>query len=245
MRNISRIPNLTGLCAGILVLCVLVVAIIPRGQNLKLGSYSGGTYTITALPYAVNGLNSTEGGFTLSGGSSGFAYNYSVTSTGGTPSITGSGNVTSNLQTIRSINIAGTLAAGTLTYSATLTDAAGAAGSAATSTALYNGAAYSGYTLGATPNDPFTHNNSTGAILTTVGNTLLSTTIATAGVVPVPANTNTVTLWGTGLFWVAPSGGTLGASGGTLAVPAAPVDIPLSGGSLGTSGGSLNCVFKG
>ena len=61
-------------------------------------------------------------------------------------SVTGSGSVTSATQNITGINVS-SLSNGTLTYSVTLTDAAGNVGTAATATATLNTVAPSGYTI--------------------------------------------------------------------------------------------------
>ena len=70
----------------------------------------------------------------LRGAETGATYNYTVTSSGGTGSVTGTGTITSATQQVTGINVS-TLADGTLTYSVTLTDAAGNVGSAKTATA--------------------------------------------------------------------------------------------------------------
>ena len=62
--------------------------------------------------------------------------------------MTGSGSVTSATQDITGINVS-SLADGTLTFSVTLTDAAGNVGTAATATATLDKTAPSGYTISA------------------------------------------------------------------------------------------------
>ena len=62
-------------------------------------------------------------------------YNYTVTSDGGSGSVQGSGTVLSSTQQVTGINVS-SLPDGTLTYSVTLTDAAGNVGSATTAQAM-------------------------------------------------------------------------------------------------------------
>ena len=62
--------------------------------------------------------------------------------------MTGSGSVTSATQDITGINVS-SLSNGTLTFSVTLTDAAGNTGAAATATATLDTAVPSGYTIAA------------------------------------------------------------------------------------------------
>ena len=105
-------------------------------------------YTITADKAAVNATTGADTGFTFAGATAGSTYNYTVASSGGGTAISGSGSVTSATQDITGINVT-TLPDGTLTYSVTLTDAAGNTGAAATATSLLETVAPSGYTIAA------------------------------------------------------------------------------------------------
>ena len=75
-------------------------------------------------------------------------YSYTVTSSGGSGSVTGSGTVLSSTQQVTGIDVS-SLPDGTLTYSVTLTDAAGNVGSAATATATLDKTAPTGYAIAA------------------------------------------------------------------------------------------------
>ena len=103
-------------------------------------------YTITADHTVVNAANAANTGFTFAGAELGTTYNYTVTSSGGIGSVTGSGTITSATQDITGINVS-TLSDGTLTYSVTLTDSAGNTGPAANATATLHQTAPSGYTI--------------------------------------------------------------------------------------------------
>ncbi len=105
-------------------------------------------YTITADKAAVNATTGADTGFTFAGATAGSTYNYTVASSGGGTAISGSGSVTSATQDITGINVT-TLPDGTLTYSVTLTDAAGNTGAAATATSILDTVAPSGYTIAA------------------------------------------------------------------------------------------------
>ena len=91
-------------------------------------------YTITADHSLINAAEATSASFTFAGATVGDTYNYTVTSSGGGDAVTGSGTVSSATQQVTGINVS-SLPDGTLTYSVTLTDAAGNTGIAATATA--------------------------------------------------------------------------------------------------------------
>ena len=113
----------------------------PRSTTAPSG------YTISAVPAALNATTAVDAGFEFSGADVGTTYHFSIASSGG-GSVTGSGNVTSAAQSISGINLSA-LGDGTLTYSVTLTDAAGNTGTAATATATLDRVAPSGYTIAA------------------------------------------------------------------------------------------------
>ena len=103
-------------------------------------------YSITADLGLINASAATAAGFTFAGATTGDTYNYTVTSNGGTGSVTASGTVTSAGENVSAINVSG-LANGTLTYNVTLTDPAGNTGAATTATATLQKTAPSGYTI--------------------------------------------------------------------------------------------------
>ncbi len=103
-------------------------------------------YTITVGDSLINAAEATATSFTFAGAEVGATYNYTVSSSGGGTPITGSGIVTSATQQVTGINVS-SLPNGTLTYSVTLTDAAGNTGTAATATATLDKTAPSGYTI--------------------------------------------------------------------------------------------------
>jgi hypothetical protein len=119
-------------------------------------------YTIAAKDAAVGPSKVTTTGFTFTGAEVGTTYNYTVTSSGGGTPITGTGTITSTTQLISPINVSA-LTDGTLTYSVTLTDAAGNVGAAATATAKLDRVAPAGYTIA--PNSALIN----GASATTAG----------------------------------------------------------------------------
>ena len=102
-------------------------------MTLEQGSVPSG-YSITADQSAFNASTATAAGFTFASAEVGTTYAYTISSdAGGTP-VTGSGTVTSATQDVTGIDVS-SLPDGTLTFSVTLTNAAGIAGAAATATA--------------------------------------------------------------------------------------------------------------
>ena len=91
-------------------------------------------YSITPDFSTFNALTSTGAGFTFSGAEVGATYNYSIASNNGGTAVTGSGTVSSATEDVNGIVLKG-VNDGTITFSVTLTDAAGHAGAAATATA--------------------------------------------------------------------------------------------------------------
>ena len=81
----------------------------------------------------------------------GATYTYTISSSGGGTAVTGSGPVTSATQDVTGIDVS-RLPDGTLTFSVTLTDAAGNVGAAATATATLDQTAPSGYSITADQN---------------------------------------------------------------------------------------------
>ena len=97
-------------------------------------------YTITADDGLINATEAASTSFTFAGAEVGAIYNYTVISSGGGTPVTGSGTIASATQQVTGINVS-SLPNGTLTYSVTLTDAAGNTGTAATATATLDKAA--------------------------------------------------------------------------------------------------------
>ncbi len=117
----------------------------PMMSAADVGAAPSG-YTIAADQGTVNASQETSAGFSFTGATTGTTYSYTVTSSGGSGTVSGSGSVTSATQNITGINVS-SLPNGTLTYSATLTDSAGNTGTAATATATLDTAVPSGYTI--------------------------------------------------------------------------------------------------
>jgi cyclophilin family peptidyl-prolyl cis-trans isomerase len=103
--------------------------------TLTQSAPSGYSITADAGASPITNSNLSTAGFTFSGAQVGATYNYTVTSSGnsGTPSVTGSGTVSSATQDVKNVNVS-TLPNGTLTYKVTLTNGAGT-GAAAQATA--------------------------------------------------------------------------------------------------------------
>jgi large repetitive protein len=127
----------------------------PAG-NVSTAATAGGTldrtapsgYTITAKQALVNIAASTNTGFVFDSAELDDTYNYTVTSSGGAATLSGSGTVTSATQVVSGANVSA-LSDGTLTFSVTLTDLAGNVGPAATASATLDRTAPGGYTIAA------------------------------------------------------------------------------------------------
>jgi hypothetical protein len=102
-------------------------------------------YTVAINQSYINNANKAAMSFTFAGAEVGTTYNYTITSSGGGGSVTGTNTVGAANATVSSINVTG-LPDGTLTLSVTLTDAVGNVGSAATATVTKDVVAPSGYT---------------------------------------------------------------------------------------------------
>jgi hypothetical protein len=107
-------------------------------------------YAIEVMDAMVNLSKATSTGLALTGAEVGTVYHYTITSSGGGTPLTGSGTVTAATQSLTGINVT-SLPDGALTYSVTLTDAAGNTGTAATAVATMDATAPRGYVI--TPND--------------------------------------------------------------------------------------------
>ncbi|MEK7801384.1 MAG: arabinofuranosidase catalytic domain-containing protein [Pseudomonadota bacterium] len=102
----------------------------PVTSGIKVQAYSA---AFTTIP--VDDTNKTAAGFNIAGAPNGSTYNYTITSSGGGGSITGSGTISADPQVFTGINVSALLS-GTLTVSATITAASGT-GNAKTGTVAY------------------------------------------------------------------------------------------------------------
>ncbi len=104
-------------------------------------------YTITANDSLIGPSDEASTSFTINNAEAFTNYNYTITSSGSTTaSVTGSGSLTLTTQTISNVDVS-SLPDGTLTFSVTLTDAAGNVGAAATTTATLDTTAPTGYSI--------------------------------------------------------------------------------------------------
>ena len=103
-------------------------------------------YSITADQSTIDAAEATAASFTFAGAEIGATYSYTVTSDGGSGSVTGSGTITSATQQVTGINVS-SLPDGTLTFSVALSDAAGNTGSYVAATATLDQTAPTGYTI--------------------------------------------------------------------------------------------------
>ena len=95
----------------------------------------------------INSLNKTAMSFHFASAELGATYNFTVSSSGGSTAVTGSGAIGAANQQVTGINVSG-LDDGTLTLSVTLSDPAGNTGAAATATKTKDATPPSGYTVG-------------------------------------------------------------------------------------------------
>jgi hypothetical protein len=83
------------------------------------------SYTVAWTTSPINATNETAAAFNiLNAPTTGATYNYTITSSGGGGSVTGSGSITANPQSVTGVNVS-SLPAGTLTLSVTVTNATG------------------------------------------------------------------------------------------------------------------------
>ncbi len=103
-------------------------------------------YSITADDSLIGASEAAAASFTFADAEVGATYSYTITSdAGGTP-VSGSGTVSSATEQVTGIDVS-SLPDGTLTFSVTLTDAAGNTGSAATATTTLDTTAPAGYSI--------------------------------------------------------------------------------------------------
>ena len=249
---VKSILALGGLLGSTLALFFLaMVCITPDKQQPSLGTAP--TCTIVGVPASLNALSGTHAAFTINGGSPGYSYTYSVTSSGGTNSILGAGTVGSTAYTTPQFNVTNlSTSACTLTYTAGLaTVLAGTNttwGSSATTTVPFNPTALASYYSGSSPNDPFTHNTYSGAILVNnsygvLGSGTASTNgtggLSLSGSASNPCSSLTVSTTGSGVLLGS------GTGAGTLQLPAnTPLTFPLSNTNLlYISGGTVSVGY--
>ena len=106
---------------------------LSYNRDVVIDTTAPSGYSISIDQSYINNANKEVTSFTFNNAEIGTTYNYTITTSGGGGSVTGSGTISSSSQQITGINVS-SLADGTLTYSVTLTDTAGNIGSAATDT---------------------------------------------------------------------------------------------------------------
>ncbi|MEP4164354.1 DUF4347 domain-containing protein, partial [Maricaulis sp.] len=124
-------------------------------------------YTIGIDQGALNAANDNAASFTFASAEVGADYDYTITSSGGGGSVTGSGTIATATDQITGLDVSG-LPDGTLTFSVTLTDAAGNTGGAATDTVAKDATAPAGYTV-TLDQDPVTTGNQGAVSFTFAG----------------------------------------------------------------------------
>jgi hypothetical protein len=106
----------------------------PATATATLDTTAPDGYTIAVNQDPINAGSATAVSFTFDNAEEFTTYNYTVTSSGGAGSVAGTGTVVLSIQTIMGIDVS-SLSPGLLTFSVTLTDAAGNAGSPVEDTA--------------------------------------------------------------------------------------------------------------
>lgn len=102
---------------------------VPDTANLKVQTY---TTAFTTSP--ITNANATAVAFSIAKAPTGATFNYAMTSSGGSGSVTGSGTISGAAQSVSGVDVSA-LPAGTLTLSVTVSTAAGGTGAARTATA--------------------------------------------------------------------------------------------------------------
>ncbi|SMX40768.1 DUF7933 domain-containing protein [Maliponia aquimaris] len=124
-------------------------------------------YTVSFDQDPVNAAGQTAVSFTFAGAEIGARYDYQIGSSGGGPRVNGTGTIATATDQITGIDVSG-LADGTLTLTATLTDAALNTGLDATDTAAKDTVAPAGYTV-AYDQDPINIANLASSTFTVTG----------------------------------------------------------------------------
>lgn len=102
---------------------------VPDTSNLKVQTY---TAAFTTSPITQNNAAAVD--FTIAKAPTGASFSYSITSSGGAGSVTGSGTISGASHAVSGVDVSA-LPAGTLTLSVTVSTAAGGTGTARTTTA--------------------------------------------------------------------------------------------------------------
>lgn len=102
------------------------------------------TYTTAFTTSPVTSANANAVAFTIAKAPQGATYDYTITSSGGAGSVTGSGTIGSNPQPVTGVDVT-SLPTGTLTLSVTITTAQGGTGAPRQATSVLDGVAPSGY----------------------------------------------------------------------------------------------------
>ncbi|MFD2173432.1 hypothetical protein ACFSM0_04925 [Rhodobacter lacus] len=170
-QTISGI-NVSGLGDGTLTLSATLTDSASNTGTAATDTTSKDTtapsgYSVSLNQDPINSANQSAVSFTFAGAEIGASYNFTLTSSGGGPIMSGSGTITATNQTISGI-YAAALLDGTLTLSVTLTDSASNTGTAATDTAYKDATAPSGYSV-ALNLDPVTAANESAVSFTFAG----------------------------------------------------------------------------
>ena len=102
------------------------------------------TYTTVFTTSPITSANANAVAFTISKAPAGATFNYTITSSGGAGSVTGSGTISGNPQTVTGVDVT-SLPPGTLTLSVTITTAQGGTGATRQNTAVLDAVAPTGY----------------------------------------------------------------------------------------------------
>ena len=114
---------------------------LPDTSGIKIQTY---TVSFSATPITSASANAV--GFVIAKAPQGASFNYTITSSGGAGSVTGSGTINGNPHTVSGIDVT-SLPGGTLTLSVTVTTAVGGTGAARLGTALLDSTPPTGYSV--------------------------------------------------------------------------------------------------
>ncbi len=197
--------NITGLNLSTMADGTLTVSVVLTDTNGNAGAAVTDTvakdtgvasgYAVAFTTSPVNDANKAAAAFNITSAEVGTTYNYSITSSGGGGTITGSGTVASATQAVTGVDVS-SLPDGTLTASVTLTDGASNVGAAATGTVVKDATLPSGYAVAFTSDPVSAANVTLGAISITsaeVGSTYAYSITSSGGGTPV---TGTATVMG-------------------------------------------------
>uniref|UniRef100_UPI0032218C86 DUF4347 domain-containing protein n=1 Tax=Marinimicrobium locisalis TaxID=546022 RepID=UPI0032218C86 len=119
---------------------------VADSSNAEVDNAAPTGHSISFDDANIDASEASATSFTFASAEVGANYSYTISSSGGGTSVTGSGTVTSTGEQITGIDVSG-LPDGTITLSVTLTDAAGNAASAVTDTATLDATAPSGHSV--------------------------------------------------------------------------------------------------